>query len=159
MAFKSSFLTFSMSSSVRLSKIKLNCLPGLSALSYSKDILAASRSGASSLNAKLTKSMGYSLGRVRSSSLAISVLSTPPEKSTAILAESFIVLSNTPFIQRVISLTLSTNNFLTVATTPSKLSGDLCRPIFLRSTWRMVLLVQKASPLRRCMAMSELAGI
>jgi len=95
-----------MSSRVRLSKIKLNCLPGFRARSSSKEILAASRSGASSLKAKFTKSMGYSLGRVRSSNLAISVLSTPPEKSTAILAESLEVLSKTPRMHRVIYRTL-----------------------------------------------------
>ena len=116
-------------------RIKLNCRLGFNDLNSSYDIFPASLSGASSLKAKLTRSICYSLGRVRSKRRAISVESIPPEKRTAIFAEeSFKVQSYIPRIHLVISFTLSISNFLTVAKTTSKVYGVLYNPILRRST-------------------------
>lgn len=114
--------------------MRLNCLLGFSDRSSSYDILAASRSGASYLNAKLTRSICSSLGRVRSSNLAISVESIPPENMTAIFELLSLELqSKIPFMQRVISRTLYINSFRTVMSTASMGSGCLCRPSLRRS--------------------------
>lgn len=106
--------------------MRLNCLLGFNDRNSSYEILAASRSGASYLNAKLTRSICYSLGRVRSSNLAMRVESIPPENMTAIFELlSFELQSKMPFMHRVISLTLSISSFRTVISTASMGSGCL----------------------------------
>jgi hypothetical protein len=129
------FFIFSMLSRVLLSRIKLNRRLGFSARNYSYETLADSRSGASSRKQRFTKSISYSLGRVRSSRRAIKLESIPPENSTAILQPgSLLVAQKTPLTHLMISLILYTNNFLIVASIFSTLSTYLTIPIFLRSS-------------------------